>query len=149
MPTFFEWSAYFYFVGTVNIGMSIEYKDFTDFINLRGVYAKMRPGSQIWPALKRASHFVIMVVIGGQLAKRGFLPKMLLDPGFVNEPFWWKLVAANCVTLWRRSTMYVGFIMMESTVIACGQGYDQNPAVESSETDSSQSEVKEEFNAIR
>lgn len=93
VPTYFEWSAYFYFVGSVNIGMPVEYKDFTDFINLRGVYGKMRPGTQVWHALKRCSHFVLLTFSVSQLTKHGLVPSNLYEPSFVNETIWYKYVA--------------------------------------------------------
>ena len=38
IPTFIEWCEYFFFCGVAVIGPATEYKDFVDYINLRGAF---------------------------------------------------------------------------------------------------------------
>lgn len=40
-----DWVDYFFFCGSIGFGMPLEYKDFSDFINLRGHYGRMPLGS--------------------------------------------------------------------------------------------------------
>ena len=43
--SFFYWIQYFVFCGSIAFGMSLEFKDFNDWINLRAQYGEMRVGS--------------------------------------------------------------------------------------------------------
>ena len=80
-PTMFEWINFFFFAGTVSFGMPLEYKKFDDFINLRGDYGKMRPGSQLMPTLKRTGHGFLCLAFM-QIMKKRFEPETLLLDSF-------------------------------------------------------------------
>lgn len=61
--SFAEWCQYFFFVGSSISGMSHEYRDFNEFINLEAGFAKIPKHRLIGQAGKRFSHMIVCVVL--------------------------------------------------------------------------------------
>ena len=134
-PSLVEWCNFFFFAGTVCFGMPLEYKHFDDFINLKGDYGKMRPGSQVVPALVRTGQgFLCMVLMS--IMKKRFEPETLLLDSFATEPLYWRVIALVASSHVRVYTMFMGFIFCECNLIASGHGY-------------SVVDNKEQFNSFR
>jgi len=53
LPSISDYVNYIFCLGSSVCGPCYEYKEWDDYINLRGVYAQMKPGSSIVPALAR------------------------------------------------------------------------------------------------
>jgi hypothetical protein len=53
LPSFFDYCHYMFNLQSAVVGPSFEFRDWNEFINLRGDISKMRPGSNYLPALFR------------------------------------------------------------------------------------------------
>ena len=68
------------------MGPAIEYRDYHDFINLKGNYAKMKPGSHLKPGFIRFGQTLLMLV--AYFALTAFVKKSdLLTEEFASKPF--------------------------------------------------------------
>lgn len=63
LPTFTDYCNYLFPLVSSVIGPSFEYKDWNDYLNVRGDYAKMRPFSNYFDAFKRFGQGVIILQI--------------------------------------------------------------------------------------
>ena len=119
VPSFFDWFNYNMFTPFAFIGESIEYGTFDDFINYRGDIAKMRPHSNIFPAVRRQIESIICFSVFYSLS---FIaePLDMLKPEFLARPYWFKLVfmvlAANCKIF----LLFSRFVYHEAGLIATG-----------------------------
>lgn len=60
LPSLVDYICYMFNLGSGVCGPCFEYKEWDDFINLRGHYSKMRIGSNVRPALLRAFHGLLI-----------------------------------------------------------------------------------------
>lgn len=63
LPNFFDYCTYVFNLQSAVVGPSFEFKDWDNFINLQGDYAKMKPFSNYWPALKRFAQGLFCIVV--------------------------------------------------------------------------------------
>ena len=52
-PSFWDWVNYAFCLPIATTGPSAEYKDVTDWLNLKGAHKNMKPGSHLGKAFKR------------------------------------------------------------------------------------------------
>ena len=70
--------------------MPLEYREFNDFMNLKGTYAKMRPGSHVLPACSRYFWSLVAAMITyfyGKIINMDDLTK----PEMGQQPFWYRI----------------------------------------------------------
>ena len=122
VPSFMDWFNYNMFTPFSFIGESIEYGIFDDFINYRGDITKMRPYSNIFPAVRRQIESIICFSVFYSLS---FIaePLDMVKPEFLAHPFWYKVVflvlAANC----KINLLFSRFVYHEAGLIATGISY--------------------------
>ena len=84
-----DWLTYFFFCGTVMWGMAIEYRDFNNFINLRGDFDVMKKNSAMRPGFVRFLHALLcaatMIVLGLMIDA-----SELLNPEMGLQPIWYR-----------------------------------------------------------
>lgn len=135
--SFAEWLQYFFFCGSSVSGMSHEYRDFDEFINLKAGYAKIPKNRLIGHAAKRFAHMIICVVLMVVLSLNVSFDTLLTEE-WTSKPFIWRagyLIAAIHIKV---LTLFIGFVSQETNFIACGQGY--KPATK---------DEPENFNSLR
>ena len=124
-PTLLEFCDFFFFCGSQVVGPPVEYRDFVDFINLKGVYGQMKPGSHIGPAMKRFGQTTLMliltVVLGILVDKKELFRPEFMERSFIGRNLY--MYAVLSITI---STLMVGFMFAETFMISCGQGYSVN-----------------------
>lgn len=62
-PTFVEWTSFMFPIIGCYWGASMEYRDFQDFINLRGNYKNVPVGKTWYPGVVRVVHTLLCAVI--------------------------------------------------------------------------------------
>ena len=90
-PTLMQWCDFFFFCGGQVVGPSTEYRDLVDFINLKGAYGLMPPGSHLMPTLVRFAQTLLMTaltIVLGMWLDRDFM----LTPSFAEWSFLAKTV---------------------------------------------------------
>ena len=117
-----QFLQYFCFVGTVIMGPSIEYRDFHEFINLQGDFAKMPITSSVLPAFKRLGHVLCLLVLTILAPLFHDYHYVLTEP-FSNEPFPLRVYYLSATLLVLVIKFFVGFCLAECCLIASGQGY--------------------------
>ena len=104
------------------VGESIEYGTFDDFINYRGDITKMRPHSNVFPAVRRQIESIICFSVFYSLSHIAE-PLDMIKPEFLEHPLWYKLVflvlAANC----KINLLFSRFVYHEAGLIATGISY--------------------------
>ena len=106
------------------IGPSYEFKDWDDFINLRGDYAKMKPFTNYLLALRRFCEGLGCFVVSS-LAYTYFNPTDMLTEEFGTYSFAFRifhLYMSMQAVIW---TYFAGFCCVEANMIACGFGYSR------------------------
>ena len=64
-----DWLNYFFFGPTSPTGPSIEYKDVSDFLNMKGRYEKFPKHGHLYEAFKRFSHAYMMLAYSITMSK--------------------------------------------------------------------------------
>ena len=137
LPSFYDWASYNLFTPFSFIGESIEYGLYDNFINMRGDIIKMRPHSNVIPAIQRFVHSLICFVVFYYLSIIAE-PFGMATPEFMEHNWIYKfiflLIAANS----KIYNLFSRFVYHEAGLIASGISYkakdEKNP---------------EEFNSIR
>ena len=122
LPPFADWFVFNMFTPFSFIGESIEYGIFDDFINMRGDITKMRPLSNIFPALLRNVHSLICFAVFYYL---GLLAEPLGMTGaeFQEQPCWYKLVYMLIAANSKIHFLFARFVYHEAGLIATGISY--------------------------
>ena len=116
--------------------MQVEYKVFDDFISLRGDVKEMRPGSNVWPALKRQLHSLLCVL--AFLLTKWLVPlDSLLSPELTAQNFF-LYTAFVYMGSHRIQMLWHHWTSLEASLIATGMGYKARSE-----------KGKEEFNSVR
>ena len=79
LPAYKDWFIYNMFTPFSFVGELIEYGIFDDFINMRSDVRKMRPFSNIWPAVERNIHSIICIALFSNLS-------LLAEPLYLSKP---------------------------------------------------------------
>lgn len=104
--------------------MSLEYKFFSDYINLRGQYGEMRPGSNLRAALKRFTQ--TLGVLMSSFFFSFFVPiDYMLTPEYFNDSSISKLLYLVVAMHVRITALFTKFCFVECNSIATGQGYQK------------------------
>ena len=107
------WIQYFFFAGNVSWGPPIEFFQFYDFINLKGNYGKMKPGSHLIPAFTRYGQSLICLAFTvwyGMVVD----VDMIRNPVMYEQPFWYRMIYIILCMQKNISTLFTGFMWMES-----------------------------------
>jgi len=119
------------------IGESMEFGMYEDFINFKGDVTRMKPLTNVVPAIRRQlEHLVCFSVCYSFMMIAD--PFDMTKPEFMDCPWWFKvffmIITANC----RMYLLFARFSQHEAAFIACGISYK-------AKTEKS----PEEFNSIR
>ena len=79
LPAYKDWFIFNMFTPFSFVGESIEYGIFDDFINMRGDIIKMRPFSNVMPAIERNIHSIICLTLFYNLS-------LLVEPVELTKP---------------------------------------------------------------
>ena len=111
-----------FFCGSSVSGMSHEYRDFDEFINLKAGFAKIPKDRLLPEAAKRFGQMLIAVVLMVAVSLN-FSFDHLLTQEWVDLPLLLRaayLIAAIHIKV---LTLFIGFVSQETNFIVCGQGY--------------------------
>jgi len=86
MPSLFSYCNYIFNLQSSVIGPSFEFKDWDDFINLRGDYVKMRPFSNYPRAFIRYGQGLLCLVVS-TICGIYFPPNRLIEASFGSENY--------------------------------------------------------------
>lgn len=86
LPSFFEYCNYVFNIQSSVIGPSFEYKDWDDFLNLRGDFNKMRPFSNYPGAIKRYVEGLLCFVVSSVFSIY-FPYDYVLEPSMANHSY--------------------------------------------------------------
>ena len=122
-PSLLNYCAYIFNLQSSVIGPSFEYKDWDDFINLRGHYADMPLFSNYPKAFERFTCAISSTVFGLVLSLFGFDAWNMLKPEFATYSFAYQvfyLLGSVHGCIW----IYVsGLVLGEASLVAAGFGY--------------------------
>lgn len=125
-PSLLTYCAYMFNLQSGVIGPSFEFKDWDNFMNLRGDYAKLRPFSNYLPAVARFGHGIGCVGIGIGLTVV-FDPQYMLTNEFSTSHIAYRHGYMIFSMYSVQFTYYAGFKFVEAGLIACGFGYSRTP----------------------
>lgn len=116
------WVQYMFFMGNVTWGPPIEYRNFVDFIDLKENYGKMRPGSHLIPAFSRYGQSLLCLAFTVWFGMVVDVDE-IRNPAMYYQPFWYRMGYIILCMQKNISTLFTGFMWMESQIVASGQGY--------------------------
>mmetsp|Transcript_22713 Transcript_22713/g.19734 ORF Transcript_22713/g.19734 Transcript_22713/m.19734 type:complete len:322 (+) Transcript_22713:506-1471(+) len=122
LPSFFEYISFVFYYGGCLVGPSYEYKDYSDFIHKRGIYAKYH-GFVIPSLVNLFAGFVAMgiVVVFGKT----FDIEKMTEEGFKNGySLIWKYTYLNITMFVQRCRYYSAWLLANANVTVCGFNYD-------------------------
>ena len=108
IPTWTELVAYVFNPMSCLAGPFAEISNFLDFVHKRGNYSKV-PFSVLHPLKVLLAGFAFL---GSNvlLNSRGFNPLRALEPDFINEPYWWKVIWLDIACLNIRFKYYAVWV---------------------------------------
>eukprot|EP01017_Pseudomicrothorax_dubius_P034757 TRINITY_DN4798_c0_g1_i7.p1 TRINITY_DN4798_c0_g1~~TRINITY_DN4798_c0_g1_i7.p1 ORF type:complete len:336 (-),score=42.86 TRINITY_DN4798_c0_g1_i7:61-1068(-) len=120
LPSLYHYLSYQYFLSTTIIGPAHSYKDFIDFMNMRGDFAKI---PSPW---KRFGELVLQTLffIGVTLFVLPRLPyRHVLDKDFAERSLFFKMAYINATSIAIRCRYYLGFKLAQANITLAGISY--------------------------
>lgn len=148
LPGFFSYCNFVFNLQSSVIGPSFEFKDWDDFINLRGDYAKMRPFTNYLPALQRFGEALLCIVVSN-VCFIYFPPNDMLTEEFGKTNFAYRILHVYMSMMACIWTYFSGFCMMEANLIAVGFGYTRTQIEHGFDDGPSPVKIVENFNSVR
>jgi len=123
LPSFFKFMSYTFFYVTAVVGPFIEYKDFDDFINRKGQFAKKyKTFGASFLFLLSAFAFTAVLSIWGPT----FAPDYMITEEYANRSIWYRLLYFNIMLNMIKVKYYAGFMFGNANITAAGLSYDEN-----------------------
>ena len=128
-PSLLETFSYVYFYPTSVVGPSIEFKDFINFINLKGCYANLPKNLIVKQFIQ---YFLLSLVTMAAYAVVGpKIPVSLVGmPEFNNNSFIYKVAYLYFGLIFVRMKYYTGWTLSYSCLILCGVAYTEKKTKE-------------------
>ncbi|MCQ2816816.1 MAG: hypothetical protein MJ252_06080 [archaeon] len=124
LPSLLEVMSFVYFYPTSIIGPGFEFKDFKDWIELKGHYKTMTPKIAIYEGIKRLIFFIFLTVLYSYVSNAFPLPALYSD-SFGKRNIFYKIYYVFFSAAGYRTKFYSGFNSVFMAMIFTGLSYQE------------------------